>query len=90
YIELMQACWDSNLNKRPIASNIYNLIKKIISNEEIIPTKIIKSQDIGPIIENKQNSNTITLTRLTDEYIKDNHKKFINNNYISKTIDFDI
>ncbi|RIA86277.1 kinase-like domain-containing protein [Glomus cerebriforme] len=43
YIELMKDCWDSNPEKRPIASIIFNKFNKIY------PTKIIPSSDIGPV-----------------------------------------
>ncbi|CAI2188556.1 15347_t:CDS:1, partial [Funneliformis geosporum] len=61
YIKLIQNCWDSDPNKRPNIDEILKLINEIILNEEKNPTKIIISPDIGPIIENKQNSNTIIL-----------------------------
>ena len=56
YIELMQKCWDSNPNKRPITSNVRDLIDKIILNDEKSPTKMIISSDIGPIIKNDLDS----------------------------------
>src|SRR4051812_36976835 len=50
YIELMQECWHSDLNKRPSANYIIIKIMTMIKNEfenRNNPTKIIKSPDIG-------------------------------------------
>jgi len=52
YNELMQKCWDSDPNKRPTASYIYEILSNIKKVEEVNPTEIKKSLDIGPIIIN--------------------------------------
>src|SRR5436305_238515 len=55
YIELMQACWHSDPNKRPTANGMIRKIMTIINNEfenRNNPTKIIKSPDIGPVTTN--------------------------------------
>ncbi|GBC04921.1 hypothetical protein RclHR1_05950005 [Rhizophagus clarus] len=54
YIELMKKCWLSDPKKRPKATEIYEKIGIIWSNESLNgnSTKIIKSSDIGPIATN--------------------------------------
>jgi serine/threonine protein kinase len=52
YIELMQKCWHPNPNERPTASDILGKLDHIRFNEHEIPTKIIPSSDIGPVIAN--------------------------------------
>jgi len=52
YTELMQECWDSDLNKRPITSDIFKRLTNIKKSEEENLTEITKSSDIGPIITN--------------------------------------
>jgi len=49
YIELMQECWDSDPNKRPTTTYIFEKLIKIEKFEEENPTEIIKSSNIGPI-----------------------------------------
>ncbi|EXX54211.1 Bck1p [Rhizophagus irregularis DAOM 197198w] len=51
YIELMKECWNSDPNKRPEATDIYNRIDKMWLNESRT-TKIIKSSEIGPVTTN--------------------------------------
>ncbi|CAI2164987.1 9816_t:CDS:2 [Funneliformis geosporum] len=53
YIEIMQECWSADPNKRPTTIHIWNLIDEFFLNEKKVPTKIILSSDIGPIIENE-------------------------------------
>ncbi|GBC02879.1 hypothetical protein RclHR1_04880004 [Rhizophagus clarus] len=52
YIELMKECWHSDPNKRPTATEIYEMIKDILwCNDGIFPS-VIASSDIGPITNN--------------------------------------
>ncbi len=55
YNELMQVCWDSDPNKRPTTSDIFEKLINIKSVEKENPTEIIKSSDIGPKIANNSN-----------------------------------
>src|SRR6266498_2293279 len=50
YIKLMQECWNSDPNKRPSAAGICEKLINIERVEIKNPTEIIKSSDIGPII----------------------------------------
>ncbi|PKC13853.1 kinase-like protein, partial [Rhizophagus irregularis] len=53
YIELMKECWHFDPEKRPLAMELYDKIKKMTSCEEWgKKTKIIKSPDIGPVTIN--------------------------------------
>jgi hypothetical protein len=58
YIELMKECWSSDPDKRPTATDLYDKICNIFTNEYAltydrnIPTKIIHSLDIGPVKTN--------------------------------------
>jgi serine/threonine protein kinase len=57
YIELMEECWQSDPNKRPIAIDILERIKKIYEKEHENrnnknPTEIMESSNIGPVIIN--------------------------------------
>jgi serine/threonine protein kinase len=56
YIELMKECWNSDPDKRPQATDLYNKINKIHMEERYNrynnPTKIIHSSDIGPVKTN--------------------------------------
>jgi hypothetical protein len=57
YIELMEECWNSDPKKRPTANIAFSKIQEMWRNEEINsnknnPTKIIKSPDIGPVMNN--------------------------------------
>jgi len=45
YVELMQACWHSDPNKRPIADDIYEALIDIKNNEYKYPTKVQKLLD---------------------------------------------
>ncbi|GBC02886.1 hypothetical protein RclHR1_04880011 [Rhizophagus clarus] len=53
YIELMQKCWHPDPNRRPTASDIFNIFwifGKMRQYEYKNPTKIINSSLIGPIV----------------------------------------
>ena len=56
YIELMKECWNSNPDKRPTSDVMYEKINKMQGNEDRVSysnrTKIIKSPDIGSVINN--------------------------------------
>ncbi len=65
YTELMQECWDSDPNKRPTASNIYDKLINIKRVETENPTEIIRSSDIGPVVPN-----TSSRSRRLSEIIK--------------------
>src|SRR6266542_2133559 len=49
YVELMQECWNSDPNKRPIAIDILENLINIERVEEQNPTEIIKLSNIEPI-----------------------------------------
>ncbi len=53
----MQEYWESDPNKRPTASNIYEKLNNIEIIENENPTEIIKSSDIRPIITNNSDKN---------------------------------
>ncbi|CAI2183664.1 17188_t:CDS:2, partial [Funneliformis geosporum] len=64
YIELICKCWHSDLNKRPTAIIICNVIKQIILNEENNLTIIIEYLNARSIITNKFTSGSkITYTK---------------------------
>src|SRR5205809_3667846 len=58
YIELMKECWHFDPKKRPTATQIRDKIIEMYYDEvgnvrnNKIPTKIIKSSDIGPVATN--------------------------------------
>ena len=56
YIELMKECWHPDPVKRPTASSITdwksNKFSIMLNNEQKNPTKIIESQNIGPVTYN--------------------------------------
>jgi serine/threonine protein kinase len=60
YIELMEECWNSDPDKRPQATDLYDKINKMYNIEYNLsyytyptnPTKIIHSLDIGPVKTN--------------------------------------
>src|SRR5581483_11076703 len=54
YIKLMQKCWCSDPKKRPTASELKNKIITLKDNEDVNPTEITKSSDIGPVKFHKQ------------------------------------
>ncbi len=54
YIKLMQKCWHADPNKRPTATYIDSKIKKFWKWEQLVPTEIIKSPDIGPVTTKHQ------------------------------------
>src|SRR4051794_13618449 len=72
YIELMQVWWYSDPNKRPSASNIYERVVNIHTNESSKiyknPTQIVNSPDIGPTVTNNQGA--IYKSRLLSTMIK--------------------
>ncbi|CAI2186082.1 2717_t:CDS:2, partial [Funneliformis geosporum] len=61
YIELMQSCWHSDSNQRPMSIDIIKFIDKTILNEEKNPTKIIINSCIGPKTTNNTESMTKTI-----------------------------
>src|SRR5437764_12321679 len=65
YIELMQECWNLDLEKRPTAVNLMKKIKVIKSYGWI---EVIKSPDIGPITT--KNPGAIYKSRLLSKMIK--------------------
>jgi hypothetical protein len=59
YIKLMEECWQSDPNERPMATDIRGKIREMCNNEHYNKskfnnnqTKIIKSPDIGPVTKN--------------------------------------
>ena len=69
YIKLMKECWNSDANKRPVAAIIKEKLIHMRDFEYINdnPTKIIKSPDIGPIINH---AGAIYSSRLLSGMIK--------------------
>ncbi len=53
YIKLMQECWNSDPNKRPIAADVNEKLDDIRKNEINNPTEIMKLPDIIPINNSK-------------------------------------
>ena len=49
YIELMQDCWSSDPNERPIATTITHQLRDMLNHEVNYPTEIVKSPEIAPI-----------------------------------------
>ncbi|GBC05082.1 hypothetical protein RclHR1_06010003 [Rhizophagus clarus] len=57
YVELMKECWNSDPEKRPIATDLHKKINIMVQKESKnhdnnSPTEIIKSSDIGPVTIN--------------------------------------
>jgi len=63
YIKLMQKCWNSDPNRRPIAASICKGLINIRRIEIKNQTEIIKSSDIGPIITSNSNMSDTISTR---------------------------
>jgi serine/threonine protein kinase len=49
YIELMKECWNSDPDKRPRATDLYERVRKMYWEEYWGKTKIIHSLNIGPV-----------------------------------------
>ncbi|CAI2165734.1 3941_t:CDS:1 [Funneliformis geosporum] len=85
YVELMQSCWNSHINKRPTIIDIELEINKMKDDESINTTKIKKSSDIGPIdhgvtydLDAKIKSDeSLRSKRIIIEYISINHTDLI-------------
>ncbi len=85
YIKLMQECWDPDPLKRPTAAEINKRFDEIHHLEYYNSTFIIKSSDIGPIMENHPGA--IYSSRFLSDMINSAMTK---RNLRSETIDLEL